>query len=365
MKTYIPYSLLLAAASCGLVLGAETAYTTPVGYVTLPIAAEGDTYISPALERPTSHSAASSTNVAITTGNNVGTTGLTASALVTTPSYLQVTSGSLAGRRYPITANTGTVITVDPVTAGTLQSQGFAPGNTFKVVPSWTLATLFPNGTGVCSTADINDITSFVFVKENGSYGTDRPIAASYFYCSGDVASSVVAGWYDANNAEGPNTNDLIIDPTLMYFIRNTTVAVNSVTVTGQVPNVASVSLLPVTTEQNDVYLGLPIPLDMTLQQSGLQSAIQGTADINDITEFVFVYDDTVSEFDKPISNSYFYCTGDVANSVAAGWYDANSAEGPMVTAAVLKAGRSFFIRKAAYGSDGVLNWNAPLNYTP
>jgi len=357
-------SAIIAAAALMGYASAQTATTVPVGYVTLDIPAESDTYISPSLERSPLHTAASSTNAAITTGNNVGTTGLTSSAFVTTQSYLQVTSGTLAGRRYPITANTATVITVDPVTTGTLASQGFAPGDTFKVVPYWTLATLFPEGAGVGSTADINDITSFVFVKENGLYGVDRSIAASYFYCSGDVASNVAAGWYDANNAEGSNTNDLIIEPTLMYFIRNTSVSTNSVTVTGQVPNVASVSLIPVTTDLNDAYLGVPIPVDMTLQESGLQSVIQGTADINDITEIVFVYDDTVSEFDKSISASYFYCSGDVASNVAAGWYDTNNAEGASITGKVLKAGRSFFIRKAAYAADGVLTWSAPLPYT-
>jgi len=34
MKPYIPYSLILAAASCGMAFGAATAYTTPVGYTT-------------------------------------------------------------------------------------------------------------------------------------------------------------------------------------------------------------------------------------------------------------------------------------------------------------------------------------------
>ena len=34
MKTYLPYSLILAAAASGMAFGAETAYTTPVGYET-------------------------------------------------------------------------------------------------------------------------------------------------------------------------------------------------------------------------------------------------------------------------------------------------------------------------------------------
>ena len=41
MKTHITYSLLAAAAACGMAFGAETAYTTPVGYVSLAVGSAG------------------------------------------------------------------------------------------------------------------------------------------------------------------------------------------------------------------------------------------------------------------------------------------------------------------------------------
>jgi hypothetical protein len=52
MKTYLPYSLILAAAASGMAFGAETAYTTPVGYATtsLPV---GTTYVGVTLQPST------------------------------------------------------------------------------------------------------------------------------------------------------------------------------------------------------------------------------------------------------------------------------------------------------------------------
>ena len=67
MKTYLSYPLILAAAASGMASGAETAYTTPVGYITQSIApkvsgASADTYISCSLVQPAAFVGASTTN---------------------------------------------------------------------------------------------------------------------------------------------------------------------------------------------------------------------------------------------------------------------------------------------------------------
>ena len=51
MKTYIPYSLILAAASLGMAFGQTTAYTTPVGYETISLTA-GFNYMGVRLHNP-------------------------------------------------------------------------------------------------------------------------------------------------------------------------------------------------------------------------------------------------------------------------------------------------------------------------
>src|SRR5688572_17647825 len=61
MKTFIPYSLLAALAASGLALGAETAYTTPVGYVSQTCLSNSDTLVGTPL-RPATIAAAGLTS---------------------------------------------------------------------------------------------------------------------------------------------------------------------------------------------------------------------------------------------------------------------------------------------------------------
>jgi uncharacterized protein (TIGR02597 family) len=363
MKTKITYSLLAAAAACSLANAQTTAYTTPVGYVNLTIPASSDSTITPSLER----SPLLKTSTTGVSGNVVSAAGLTAGAFVAPQCYLQVVTCAatpgLVGKRFAIDSNTTGTITVDGG-ASTLQAQGFANGDTFKVIPYWTLATLFPAGASVGSTSDVFTIDSFLYVVDNGSYGVNKASSASYFYCSGDEGNGVAAGWYDANDPFGASADDLVIDPTIMYMIRNGSAVANTLTVTGQVPDVKSLALVPVSTELNDVNLAVALPTDVSLQNSGLQSVVQGTSDVFTIDEFVYVYDDEGAGQNKAASATYFYCSGDEGNGVSAGWYDANDPFGAPVTDAVLKAGRCITIRKSSYASNDILDWSLALPYS-
>jgi hypothetical protein len=110
MKTYIPYSLLAAAAACGMALG-QTAYTTPVGYITHTIAASGtnpaaETYASASLVEPTVYSATSqsaATNVITFSGTSVPTT-------LDGTYVLEITSGPSEGWWSTITSSTASTI---------------------------------------------------------------------------------------------------------------------------------------------------------------------------------------------------------------------------------------------------------------
>lgn len=358
MKPYLSYSLILAAAASGMAFGAATAYTTPVGYVSITVPANADTTVTPPLERATVLAAASSSIA----GNVIGASGLTPNAYVTTQCYLVATSGPLLGKSYQVTANDAVSITVNGG-ATTLQVQGFVSGNTYKVVPYWTLNTLFPGGAGVGTTADAFNPTAFVFASSTG-FGTNKASAVAYFYCTGDVGNGVVAGWYDANDPFSAPLDNTKIDLSRMYSIRNPSVTVNSVVVSGQVPNTGTVIPVAVNTAFNDVYLGAPYPIDVSLPNSGLQSAIQGSPDAFNPVEVVFVYNDLGAGFNKAAAVGYFYCTGDVGNGVVAGWYDANDPFTPPLTGNVIKAGRCLVIRKAPYGSAGFVPWTAPIPYT-
>jgi hypothetical protein len=113
MKTYIPYSLLLAAAACGLAFG-TTATTTPVGYYNYD-AKLGDNYFVSGLVNTPSFAGS-------ITGSSATTLNVAASALVANAydavggiatHYVEiVTAGSNQGVVIDITSNTSSEITL-------------------------------------------------------------------------------------------------------------------------------------------------------------------------------------------------------------------------------------------------------------
>jgi len=355
MKTSISYSLIAAAMACGLA-NAQTAYTIPVGYISLDVPANADTTINAPLQRPTSYAGAS-TSIA---GNVVGATGLVASGFVTPACYLKITSGSLAGNTFPIVSNTTSSITVLSG-AVSLQALGFVAGNTFDVIPFWTLNTLFPAGAGVGGTSDALNPTSYVLVSDYVGIGADRASGQAFIYCTGDAELGLVAGWYDNADPFSGTKNDVPIDPSIQYTIR----AVNSATVTisGQVPSTNAATEVVKAAVTNDNYLATPFPVDISLSQSGLQSVIAATSDALNPTEYVFTYNNTATGYNKSAGAAYFYCSGDAELGLAAGWYDNADPFSGIVTGNVLQAGRCFILRKSP-STLGTLDWTSPLPYS-
>lgn len=358
MKPIIPFALLGAFFAVG---AAKAASTTPVGYITLDIPANADSTVVSPLAKP-ALLATASTNIV---GNEISFTspGVAADDFINVGSpnfktYVLIKTGALAGKHFPVTANTATTVTVD-TGSGTLQSQGFITGNQIEVIPFWTLQTLFPNGTGVGVSSDVFSPVAFLFASDQASVGSNRGAAATYFYHNG--ADGNPAGWRDNNDPEGALVNDVTIDPSIMYTIRTGSVA-QQLTITGEVPKVSLATTLLTAAQANDEYLALRYPIDTTLADSGLQSAIVASSDVFSPSEFVFVFDDLAAGFNKGASATYFYHDGTDGNP--AGWKDNNDPEGPNVTAEVLKAGRAIVVRKAP-GAPATTTWSAPLPYTP
>lgn len=358
MKPSIKFLILAAALTCGFAKGQTTAYTTPVGYVTVGVPANADTTITPGLiKSPVFSGVTTSVN-----GSELTVTGITSGAFVSPnpQTYVQVTSGSLSGMIFPVTANSASTITVDSG-ATSLQSMGFVAGNSIKVIPYWTLNTLFPLGNGVGTTADALNPSSFVMVSDYQGTGPNRASGKLYFYCTGDSELGLPAGWYDNADPFAGAVNDTIIDPTIQYTIRSVSSA--QVVITGEVPTSQVSTEIVTSNNANDNYMAVPFPVDISLQDSGLQSVIAGTSDALNPTEFVFVYDDASEGFNKSASAAYFYCTGDAELGLSAGWYDNADPFAGVVTSKVLKAGRCFILRKAP-STAGVIDWVAPLPYT-
>lgn len=353
-----PFNFAVIAAALIGNTSAQTATSVPAGYITISVPANSDTTITPSLTRSQLFSAAA-TGISADT---VSVTGISAGAFASPNEacYLKVTSGALAGAFFPITANTSSTITVDAGDS-TLQQLGFLNGNSIKVIPYWTLNTLFPDGAGVGGTSDALAPSSFVLESDYAGTGVNRASGKVFFYCTGDAENNLSAGWYNNSDPFAGTVNNTPIDPSIQYIIRS--VAAASVIVAGQVPVTGAVTEIVTAVSQNDNYVAAPFPIDVSLQESGLQSVIASTSDVLAPTEYVFVYDDAASGINKAAGSAYFYCSGDSENSLPAGWYNNADPFAGAVTTKVLKAGRAFVLRKAPSAS-AVLDWVSPLPYT-
>ena len=134
---------LFAFASLGL---AQTVATDPVGFITLNVQGTGGTvpsalsFLGLAFTQPVSYQAtlASASGTTLTdssasfTGTSGGFNGTTGAF------YIELTTGTGAGRTSQITGNTTNTIT----TANDLSSFVTA-GTGYKIRPNWTLATVF------------------------------------------------------------------------------------------------------------------------------------------------------------------------------------------------------------------------------
>ena len=136
MKTSISYSLIAAAMACGFANAQTTAYTTPVGYETLAVAA-GVNFLGVRLQQPV---------VAAGTVSSITATTLTVSGSLdlgvllndSTTYILEVVNANGVTQEFIGSAATGSVITTP-----TDLSAIVTVGNSYKIRSAPTLATTF------------------------------------------------------------------------------------------------------------------------------------------------------------------------------------------------------------------------------
>lgn len=364
MKSYIPYSLLAAIAATGMASAqTQTAYTAPVGYVTLSVPASGDTNIGQPLQRSSifagAASAVSTTTVSISTSSLSVNQFQYSPPTQTNSYYLRVTSGSLSGRIFEIVSNTADSITLDT----DVQVLGLTAAATFTVTPYWTLGTLFPAGAGVGASVDELEPVAFVSFVDYAASGANKSAATTYFYYQGSGLAG--NGWYNNDNTAAGKQDDLTLEPFQIAIIRNLEATSKEVVISGVVPTVKTESLVFGKTSVNDSYFSLQIPVDVTLGQSGLVSsgAVATSTDELEPVDFVSTFDETASQYNKSATKTYFHYTGSALDGT--GWYDNdNTAAGKQDNVISLKAGRQILVRKSPVVAPSTTPNLTPIPYS-
>jgi uncharacterized protein (TIGR02597 family) len=227
---------------------AQEAVTDPVGVVTQQTMVGSDMAVAPTLHREPVFSGViqeiSNGNV-ITVSNNPEWTQDTMAGT----HYLMVCDGDRQGLFASVAGNTQDSVTLEFVseTLGSEQGDRVESGDLIKIIPFWTLSTLFPEGSVPNG--------SKVLVFNRNSTGINKAGAPITYYDG--------FGWY-----AGPtNKNDEIIFPDESIVLRSPTGSSATFRVTGHVPMVplrVSVGQLATGIEQ-DTRISNPFPIDVPL----------------------------------------------------------------------------------------------------
>jgi uncharacterized protein (TIGR02597 family) len=338
----LSYSLIAAALACGFVSAQTTAYTTPVGYISLGTTTVGlpavqglsDAYLTVPLDRTTEYAGLIAS---VANGNEItlqGTPNFNVDQWKASPTIVKITSGTKEGFYALISTNTADKLTVELPPGQNLT--GVVSGDKIVIQKAWTASAFFA---GTTLPAD----TTTLFQYDGVTPGINVA-ATSLFVWDGTTWINGVSG----------DPADPVMYPGEMFVLRNeSTNPIASIVVTGQVPTSGftnRVGNLPVA--EQDLPFGAFSPIDQTLAQTGLTAIAAEGDQINfyDRNPLLLV------GLNKAPTMVIVYDSG------AKAWLDAVSGEdvGPLFT---IKAGEGFVYRRSA--SSPTVDWIIKPSYLP
>lgn len=335
MKPYT-YAFLAAAAACGLASAAETAYTTPVGYVSLgnttpsqpAVAANSDAFITIPLQK----SASFTGTVSSVAGDVItlsGTPGFTAGQFTSSPFVARLGSGAKEGLVALVTANSADSITLSVQPGDSLA--GVVAGDSVSIQASWTVASLFAG----------NTIPSGTQLLAYSGTGAGILVAPDLIF---EFDGS---NWVDTNSFD--TADGFVLYPGEGFVLRTVGTEISSLVVTGEVPTSKHRLVVPNLSPGvgQDSTVGFFSPVGELIGSSGLG----WTAG-----DQLLVWDNTTSGIIKaPVTVLEFDGTA---------WVDTNTFDDVSATFS-LNAGQSYVFRRSATAPGGDVIWSDSQSYLP
>lgn len=377
--------LFLAAASCTtlasmLAASAQTptqASSKPMGYVTYTAKGNSDTRIG----APVHRKAAFVGKVGSVTGNVITVDGVdpgwaadsfTDPTLATPPAselyFVLIGSGgtgNMDGRHFEIIANGSNTLTLDLVGETTFDTDVTA-GTAIKVIPYWTLDTLFPGGKGVHASQNFGTPKTEILIPSTMTAGINLSNTDTFFYYDGSIASFPNPQWARFGSGAA-NYGTQPLAPDVQVIVRHNIGGDTEIVPIGDVYTTPYRSLVNVIStgvdQDNAVFLNVPVDvslIDSNLFQSG---AFAGNTTFNaGLSDALLVYDNTVVSQNKSNAKTYFYYSGALGSGP--GWRLAGGGD-PIRNADIVFSLDSQVIIRKKGGSAGSQVWNMTPSYLP
>jgi uncharacterized protein (TIGR02597 family) len=339
---------LLAIATLTTFSSLTAVETDPVGYLTFTAADAADTKFGLPMEQ----AAVLSTSVD-SVASGVVTVSVDASA-ASDSHYLQFSDGALVGQWFQVSTSSATSITV----AEDLEALGAAAGDIVRVIPFWTLSTLF--GTDFPVSTDPFTPVAQVLGNDVTGVGVNKAPSSNYAYHDGS-SGFIAAGWFDTSNAFGGSVDDQKLAPDTFITIRNQSGSSYSLVLAGAVPTLPlSIGVVADASLRNDNLVYNPYPAAIQLSLSSLIDVVDVSTDPFTPLSEVVVYE-SFSGLNPAPSANYAYHDGS-SGFVPAGWFNTSNAFGGSQDTVTIPQGGAFIIRKGAGTPSGY--WTASLPYT-
>lgn len=382
---------------------ANAVETEPVGFVTVELAGNSDSYVYIPFKRPPAFvgAAASLTNngvydvgepftdnnpangvrdaaEAFTDTNNVitlaGTPGFTANQFVYSAGvqsnryYVFLKAGTRIGMYYTVVSNGTNSVTVDLAGDDLTAANAITTDTTLEVIPYHTLGTVFPSGAGVHPSVNHSFASrqTELYLPDVTTAGKNLALTVSYYYYSGGLGAG--NGWRKAGVA-GTLANDDVLPVDSFFVVRHNIATATNVTFTGSVQMsqlTTPISVLAGSVDQDNA-VALPFAVEMTLADLKLveSGAFVGSPDhsFGNRKDELHVWDNTVTGKNKAANEIYYYYTGTLG--AGQGWRKAGAA-GTLANSTVVSGpNRGFLIRKKASASPATVLWTVKPPYVP
>ncbi len=325
--------------------------------ISLPAASTSDTIVSLPLHRPDVYR-----GTIVTTNGPVVTLASASFApdAFNDRCYLLLESGAGDGAWFPITGTSANGVTVGFGPEG--EPAGLLPGTLVKIIPFWTLDSVFPNGRGVNASGNLLPITK-VLLPDSAGAGIRLAPSASFFYFSGSGYGG--EGWRKFGQDPAVKFDDQILPPGSSMVVRHESGPDSVFENIGVVQDSAfSVALgtRAAGTDQ-DLSLGLGIPVPVSLADSRLfeSGAFASSATLDQPGDQLLVFDQSSPGKNRIPGAAYYYYGGTQAGGP--GWRRVGLPSTIQDAATVFQPARGFVIRKAGGPSVVSTRWTVRPAY--
>ena len=355
----LPLLLVFVLLSSTVLSRAQSVSTEPVGFIPVTAKGNSDTHLALPLHR----SLAFQGTLASVSGDL-----LTVNSAAFTPDafkdshFVLIGSGAKEGLWYAITGNAATTLTVDR--SGDTLAPAVGTGTEIRIIPFWTLNTVFPEGAGIKPSPTFLAQTT-ILLPDNDRAGTNLGAAGAFFYYSGSSYGG--EGWRKFGSPPTQLFDNQILLPDSSLVVRHEVAGDTTVTVPGAVQMTSLANLIVTraagSPQDNTLAFNVAVPTSLADSQLFQSGVFTGSSTIDVPVDQLLVFDNAAAQFNKPPSAVYYYFLG--STNGGPGWRRQGDLNTIQNAALVFQPANGIILRKAASAQPSSVLWTLRPFYVP